>query len=79
MSGRDSQAERRVRSNIRRHERFDLVDADSAKAAFVQPTLLACTDGVAAKYVHDVEIFGPAATLVAYSCPRTPCASRVAA
>jgi 3,4-dehydroadipyl-CoA semialdehyde dehydrogenase len=51
------------------NERFDLLDADPAKAAFVQPTLLACTDGVAAKYVHDVEVFGPAATLVAYSSP----------
>jgi 3,4-dehydroadipyl-CoA semialdehyde dehydrogenase len=32
----------------------------------VQPTLLACKNGRDAKFVHDVEVFGPAATLVAY-------------
>jgi 3,4-dehydroadipyl-CoA semialdehyde dehydrogenase len=47
-------------------EDFQLVDADHAKGSFVQPTLLACTDGLNAKYVNDVEVFGPAATLVAY-------------
>jgi 3,4-dehydroadipyl-CoA semialdehyde dehydrogenase len=31
-----------------------------------QPTLLACNDGAAAKFVHDVEVFGPVATLIAY-------------
>ena len=48
------------------HEDFQPVDADPAKASFVEPTLLACADGANAKYVHDVEVFGPAATLVAY-------------
>ena len=47
-------------------ENFQPIDADREKSAFVQPTLLACNDGVEAKYVHDVEVFGPAATLVAY-------------
>lgn len=47
-------------------ENFQAVDADSTKSAFVQPTLLACNDGLDAKFVHDVEVFGPAATLVAY-------------
>lgn len=47
-------------------EQFQPVDADAAKSAFVQPTLLACNDGLAAKFVHDVEVFGPAATLIAY-------------
>lgn len=47
-------------------EQFQPVDADAAKSAFVQPTLLACDDGLAAKFVHDVEVFGPAATLIAY-------------
>lgn len=47
-------------------ENFQPVDADPAKSAFVQPTLLACEDGLHAKFVHDVEVFGPAATLVAY-------------
>ena len=47
-------------------EHFQPVDADAAKSAFVQPTLLACNDGLRAKFVHDVEVFGPAATLIAY-------------
>jgi 3,4-dehydroadipyl-CoA semialdehyde dehydrogenase len=47
-------------------ESFQPIDADPAKSAFVQPTLLACEDGAGAKYVHDVEVFGPASTLVAY-------------
>jgi len=48
------------------NENFPLVDADPQKSAFVQPTLLACENGLAAKNVHDVEVFGPVATLVAY-------------
>src|ERR1700676_2341720 len=47
-------------------ERFQPVDADPEKSAFVQPTLLAATNGLEAKLVHDMEVFGPAATLVAY-------------
>jgi 3,4-dehydroadipyl-CoA semialdehyde dehydrogenase len=46
-------------------ERFQPLDADPEKSAFVQPTLLSCNQGVTAKFVHDVEVFGPAATLVA--------------
>jgi 3,4-dehydroadipyl-CoA semialdehyde dehydrogenase len=42
------------------------IDADPQKSAFVQPTLLSCKNGLDAKYVHDVEVFGPVATLVAY-------------
>jgi len=45
---------------------FQPVDADAAKSAFVPPTLLACHDGLSAKFVHDVEVFGPAATLIGY-------------
>jgi 3,4-dehydroadipyl-CoA semialdehyde dehydrogenase len=45
---------------------FQPIDADPQKSAFVQPTLLACENGLAAKHVHDVEVFGPVATLVAY-------------
>jgi 3,4-dehydroadipyl-CoA semialdehyde dehydrogenase len=48
------------------HDQFQPVDADPQKSAFVQPTLLACESGLAAKYVHDVEVFGPVATLVPY-------------
>jgi 3,4-dehydroadipyl-CoA semialdehyde dehydrogenase len=47
-------------------ENFQLVDADPQKSAFVQPALLTCKNGLEAKYVHDVEVFGPVATLVAY-------------
>ena len=45
---------------------FPLVDAEPQKSAFVQPTLLSCENGLGAKNVHDVEVFGPVATLVAY-------------
>ena len=45
---------------------FQPLDADLRKSAFVQPALLSCKDGLGAKYVHDVEVFGPVATLVAY-------------
>jgi len=48
------------------HENFHPIDADPQKSAFVQPALLSCKDGLDAKYVHDVEVFGPVATLVAY-------------
>lgn len=47
-------------------EHFQPIDADPQKAAFVQPTLLSCKDGLGARAVHNVEVFGPAATLVAY-------------
>jgi len=50
-------------------ERFQPLDADPGKSAFVQPTLLSSKNGVSAKFVHDVEVFGPAATLVAYDTP----------
>lgn len=48
------------------NEHFEPVEADPQKSAFVQPTLLASNDGLASKYVHDVEVFGPVVTLVAY-------------
>ncbi len=47
-------------------ENFQPVDADTARSAFVQPTLLACENGLDAKYVNDIEVFGPVATLIAY-------------
>ena len=45
---------------------FQPIDADPQKSSFVQPALLSCKNGLDAKYVHDVEVFGPVATLVAY-------------
>lgn len=50
-------------------ENFRPIDADPQISAFVQPTLLACENGAEAKFVHDVEVFGPAATLIAYDSP----------
>ena len=45
---------------------FAAIDADGAKAAFVEPTLLYCDKPMAAKLVHEVEVFGPAATVRPY-------------
>jgi 3,4-dehydroadipyl-CoA semialdehyde dehydrogenase len=44
-----------------------LVDADRAIAACVGPTLLGVRDAAKALRVHDVEVFGPVATLIPYS------------
>jgi 3,4-dehydroadipyl-CoA semialdehyde dehydrogenase len=43
-----------------------LVDADPAVACCVGPTLLGVRDADAAGLVHDVEVFGPVATLLPY-------------
>ncbi len=45
---------------------FQPIDADQQNSAFVQPALLSSKKGLDAKYVHDVEVFGPVATLVGY-------------
>lgn len=45
---------------------FQAIDSDMAKAAFVEPTLLYCDQPMAAKLVHEVEVFGPAATVLPY-------------
>ncbi len=44
----------------------DLVDADPQVGAFVMPRLLAVSDGDAAPRVHEIEVFGPVATVVPY-------------
>ncbi|WP_219220216.1 3,4-dehydroadipyl-CoA semialdehyde dehydrogenase [Variovorax boronicumulans] len=43
-----------------------LVDADPAVAACIGPVLLGAKDADAAPLVHDVEVFGPVATLLPY-------------
>lgn len=43
-----------------------LVDADPAVAACIGPVLLGARDADAAQRVHDVEVFGPVATLLPY-------------
>ena len=40
--------------------------ASDDAAAFLPPTLLLCDDPVAASKVHDVEVFGPVATVLPY-------------
>ncbi len=47
-------------------ERFALKDADRERGAFVPPLLLLCRDPHAARAVHDVEAFGPVATVLPY-------------
>ena len=37
------------------------------KGAFVAPTLLMCNDGLSAKNVNDIEVFGPVATIIPYN------------
>lgn len=43
-----------------------LVDVDPAKACVIAPTLLGTTDPDGSAMVHDVEVFGPVATLMPY-------------
>jgi oxepin-CoA hydrolase/3-oxo-5,6-dehydrosuberyl-CoA semialdehyde dehydrogenase len=47
-------------------EKFDLVNADRDKGAFVPPLLLLARDAKRAKAIHSVEAFGPVCTIVPY-------------
>ncbi len=47
-------------------DRFNLVDADRDRGAFVPPLLLLCREPHAARAIHEVEAFGPVATLLPY-------------
>ena len=47
---------------------------DKAKSAFVAPTLLKAKDACGARAVHEVEVFGPAATVVPYRDEADACA-----
>ncbi|MCH8684519.1 phenylacetic acid degradation bifunctional protein PaaZ [Pedomonas mirosovicensis] len=47
-------------------ETFEVVGADKEAGAFLPPVLLRCDDPWKARYVHDVEPFGPVATIVPY-------------
>jgi 3,4-dehydroadipyl-CoA semialdehyde dehydrogenase len=42
------------------------IDADPSKSAFVPPTLLLCQQPLKSHFVHEIEIFGPVATLMPY-------------
>ncbi|MCC2097491.1 MAG: 3,4-dehydroadipyl-CoA semialdehyde dehydrogenase, partial [Hyphomicrobiales bacterium] len=43
-----------------------LVDADPAKGAFLQPTLLSVAESSNLGAIHETEVFGPVATLIPY-------------
>jgi len=45
---------------------FELLDATPEHGAFFPVTLLRCDDAAAARAVHEVEVFGPLATLIPY-------------
>ncbi len=47
-------------------ENFAPVDGDVARGAFVSPTLLKARDSGNADVIHEVEVFGPVATVVPY-------------
>lgn len=46
-------------------EKFDVVDGDPSQA-FLPPMLFSCADPDAAREIHEVEAFGPVATLLPY-------------
>ncbi len=45
---------------------FKLIDADPTVGAFIPPTLLSGDDPMHSRAVHDIEVFGPVATLLPY-------------
>ncbi len=47
--------------------RFSVKDADRERGAFVPPLLLLCNDTKAARAIHEVEAFGPVATVLPYA------------
>lgn len=47
-------------------ETFAPLDGDTARGAFVAPTLLKTRDSSSAEVIHEVEVFGPVATVVPY-------------
>ena len=47
-------------------DEFAIMDADRERGAFVPPLLLSCREPHAARAVHEVEAFGPVATVVPY-------------
>ncbi|MGX1307540.1 3,4-dehydroadipyl-CoA semialdehyde dehydrogenase [Amorphus suaedae] len=45
----------------------EVVGADAEAGAFLAPTLLACADPAGARAVHEIEVFGPCATVMPYA------------
>src|SRR5271166_729466 len=49
-----------------RPESFAPVDASAEQGAFIPPTLLKLSNGASGEIVHELEVFGPVATVVPY-------------
>ena len=47
-------------------EKIELVSGDAKKGAFMNPVLLRCADPMKATAPHDIEAFGPVATVMGY-------------
>ncbi|MFK7890469.1 MAG: phenylacetic acid degradation bifunctional protein PaaZ [Granulosicoccus sp.] len=47
-------------------DQFTVLDANADTGAFLPPMLLHCTDPDSAKLVHEIEAFGPIATIMCY-------------
>ncbi|MBU3029457.1 phenylacetic acid degradation bifunctional protein PaaZ [Paracoccus marinaquae] len=47
-------------------DRASVISGDAAKGAFLNPVLLRCADPMAASAPHEIEAFGPVATVMAY-------------
>jgi 3,4-dehydroadipyl-CoA semialdehyde dehydrogenase len=61
-----AQLERECKVVFGGNEDFQPIDADPESSCLVQPTLLLCEDPLKSRAVHDVEVFGPVATVVPY-------------
>ena len=48
-------------------QRFDVQGADPEQGAFMPPLLLLCREPQAARAIHEIEAFGPVATVLPYS------------
>jgi oxepin-CoA hydrolase/3-oxo-5,6-dehydrosuberyl-CoA semialdehyde dehydrogenase len=48
-------------------ERFEIEGADRERGGFLPPLLLVCRDAHAARAIHEVEAFGPVATVLPYT------------
>jgi 3,4-dehydroadipyl-CoA semialdehyde dehydrogenase len=48
------------------NKEFDIVGIEDGKGYFVPPTLLTCDKPLEARSVHEVEVFGPVATVMPY-------------
>jgi 3,4-dehydroadipyl-CoA semialdehyde dehydrogenase len=61
-----AQLKRECRVIFGGNEYFQPIDANLGSSCFVQPRLLQCDDPMRARLVHQMEVFGPVATLMPY-------------